>query len=198
MATLAEKIDALLPQTQCTQCGYDGCMPYADAIAVGQADINRCPPGGDAGIKALGALLSRVVLPLDPALRPHLPHRVAVIDEAACIGCAKCLPPCPTDAIVGANKFMHSVVNALCTGCELCIAVCPVDCIRMADDPVHPAMGGPLKSPPRSAAVGTNAARAVPRSSRLNSRLPKKCSLSFMIGPPIEPPKSRRLNSSLG
>ena len=140
MATLAEKIDALLPQTQCTQCGYDGCMPYADAIAVGQADINRCPPGGDAGIKALGALLSRVVLPLDPALRPHLPHRVAVIDEAACIGCAKCLPPCPTDAIVGANKFMHAVIAELCTGCELCIAVCPVDCIRMADDPVHPAM----------------------------------------------------------
>ena len=140
MPTLAEKIDALLPQTQCTQCGYAGCMPYAEAIAAGQAAINRCPPGGDKGIAALGALLSRAISPLDSALRPHLPHRIAIIDEAACIGCAKCLPPCPTDAIVGANKFMHSVINDLCTGCELCIAMCPVDCIRMANDLKHPAM----------------------------------------------------------
>ena len=140
MQTLAEKIDALLPQTQCTQCGFDGCMPYAEAIVAGQADINRCPPGGDKGIAELGALLSRQVLPLDSTLRPHLPHRIAVIDEAACIGCAKCLPPCPTDAIIGANKFMHSVINELCTSCELCVAVCPVDCIRLVEDPAYPAM----------------------------------------------------------
>lgn len=140
MPTLAEKIDALLPQTQCTQCGFDGCMPYAEAVATGQANINRCPPGGDDGIVALATLLSRAVLSLDSALRPHLPHRIAIIDEATCIGCAKCLPPCPTNAIVGANKFMHSVINELCTGCELCIAVCPVDCIRMANDVAHPAM----------------------------------------------------------
>ncbi len=141
-ATLAEKIDALLPQTQCTQCGYQGCMPYAEAIAAGGADINRCPPGGDAGIAALAALLSRSALPLDISFGLHQPYRIAVIDEDTCIGCAKCLPPCPTDAIIGASKFMHTVVASLCTGCELCIAPCPVDCIRMVEDPNYPVMMG--------------------------------------------------------
>ena len=141
--TLARQIDELLPQTQCTKCGYQGCMPYAEAIATGSAEINRCPPGGDAGIAALAALLSRAPLPLDADCGTHLPHRVALIDEEACIGCAKCLPPCPTDAIVGASKFMHTVVAALCTGCELCIAPCPVDCIRMIEDPNHLAMMPP-------------------------------------------------------
>ena len=140
MATLSQQIDALLPQTQCTQCGYDGCMPYADAIAADGAEINRCPPGGDAGIHALAVLLSRPVIPLDGALRPPMPHRVAVIDEARCIGCAKCLAPCPTDAIVGASKFMHSVIASLCTGCELCIPPCPVDCIRMEENAAYPVM----------------------------------------------------------
>ena len=142
-STLAQQIDELLPQTQCTKCGYQGCMPYAEAIATGSAEINRCPPGGDAGIAALAALLSRAALPLDADCGTHLPHRVALIDEEACIGCAKCLPPCPTDAIVGASKFMHTVVAALCTGCELCIAPCPVDCISMIEDPSHPAMMSP-------------------------------------------------------
>ena len=140
MPTLAEKIDALLPQTQCTQCGYAGCMPYADAIAAGEADINRCPPGGDAGVIALAKLLSRNVIALDPTRGLHLPHRVAVTDEDTCIGCGKCLRPCPTDAIIGTSKFMHSVVASLCTGCELCIPPCPVDCIRMAQDPRFPVM----------------------------------------------------------
>ena len=140
---LAQKIDALLPQTQCKQCGYDGCMPYADAIATGNTEINRCPPGGDAGIQTLAALLSRAVIPLDGALRPHVPHRIAVIDEARCIGCAKCLAPCPTDAIIGASKFMHSVIASVCTGCELCIPPCPVDCIRMEENPAYPAMLNP-------------------------------------------------------
>ena len=138
--SLAQRIDNLLPQTQCTQCGYQGCMPYAEAIAADEAEINRCPPGGDAGIEALAALLSRPRLPLDLSRGLHYPHRVALIDEAACIGCAKCLAPCPTDAIIGASKFMHTVVASLCTGCELCISPCPVDCIRMVEDPNFPAM----------------------------------------------------------
>ena len=127
----ADDIDALLPQTQCTRCGYQGCRPYAEAIARGEADINQCPPGGAATIAALASLLHREPLPLNPANGVEGPPLVALIDEATCIGCAKCLPPCPVDAIVGARKQMHTVVAALCTGCELCIAPCPVDCISM-------------------------------------------------------------------
>ncbi len=127
----AEDIDALLPQTQCTRCGYPGCRPYAEAIARGEAAINQCPPGGATTIAALAKLLSREPLPLDPANGREEPPRVALIDENACIGCAKCLPPCPVDAIVGARKHMHTVVMELCTGCELCVAPCPVDCIAM-------------------------------------------------------------------
>jgi electron transport complex protein RnfB len=137
---LVEKIDALLPQTQCTQCGYEGCMPYAEAIAAGEAEINRCPPGGDAGVRALATLLSRDIIALDTTRGPHLPHRIAIIDEEICIGCGKCLRPCPTDAIIGTNKYMHTVIASLCTGCELCIPPCPVDCIRMEQNPDFPAM----------------------------------------------------------
>jgi Na+-translocating ferredoxin:NAD+ oxidoreductase subunit B len=138
--TLAEKIDVLLPQTQCTKCGYDGCMPYAEAIANNGAAINRCPPGGDKGISALAVLLDQPIVPLDPDCGAHTSHRVAMIDEAACIGCAKCLKPCPTDAIIGANKFMHTVIASLCTGCELCIPPCPVDCITMVEDKNYPVL----------------------------------------------------------
>ena len=140
MPTLAEKIDGILPQTQCTLCGYQGCMPYAEAIAAGDAAINRCPPGGLAGIKALSVLLGAKVIALDTTRGLHQPHRVAVIDEDVCIGCGKCLKPCPTDAIIGTNKFMHTVVASLCTGCELCIPPCPVDCIRMEQSPDFPVM----------------------------------------------------------
>jgi Na+-translocating ferredoxin:NAD+ oxidoreductase subunit B len=125
-------IDALLPQTQCTRCGYQGCLPYATAIAQGTA-INQCPPGGAATIEALARLLGRAVLPLNPDNGVESPLRVALIDETRCIGCAKCLPPCPVDAIVGAPRFMHTVAAQLCTGCELCIAPCPVDCITMVE-----------------------------------------------------------------
>ena len=141
----ADDIDALLPQTQCTRCGYQGCRPYAEAIARGEAEINQCPPGGGATIAGLAALLSRDALPLNPAHGAEGPPLVALIDETACIGCAKCLPPCPVDAIIGARKQMHTVVVELCTGCELCIAPCPVDCISMvprtslADAPAAPA-----------------------------------------------------------
>lgn len=127
----AEDIDALLPQTQCGRCGYAGCRPYAEALHRGEAQINRCPPGGAATVNALATLLDRVPLPLDPACGTEGPALVAVIDESACIGCAKCLPPCPVDAIIGARKHLHTVVPDLCTGCELCVAPCPVDCISM-------------------------------------------------------------------
>jgi electron transport complex protein RnfB len=127
----AEEIDALLPQTQCTRCGYDGCRPYAEAIASGLAQINQCPPGGSATITALSSLLSRPAPPLNPENGVEGPALVAIIDEDRCIGCLKCLPPCPVDAIVGARKLMHTVVSDLCTGCELCVSPCPVDCITM-------------------------------------------------------------------
>ncbi|HET9836093.1 MAG TPA: electron transport complex subunit RsxB [Rhodanobacteraceae bacterium] len=130
-ATLADRIDALLPQTQCTRCGYPACRPYAEAIARGEAPINRCPPGGDAGIRALSVLTGRPVQPLDPACGTESLPQVAFIDEDACIGCTKCIQACPVDAIVGASKLMHTIVPELCTGCELCIPPCPVDCIAM-------------------------------------------------------------------
>jgi len=130
-AISAEVIDALLPQTQCTRCGYAGCRPYADAIVTGEAQINQCPPGGAATIDALARLLGREPLALNPANGVEGPLTVAQVDEDHCIGCAKCLPPCPVDAIVGARKQMHTVLVETCTGCELCIAPCPVDCIVM-------------------------------------------------------------------
>lgn len=126
-----DDIDALLPQTQCTRCGYPGCRPYAEAILAAAAEINQCPPGGSATIAALAALLGRPVLPLNPDQGAEGPLLVARIDEDACIGCARCLPPCPVDAILGAHKHMHTVLASVCTGCELCVAPCPVDCIRM-------------------------------------------------------------------
>ncbi len=132
MSTLAQRIDALLPQTQCTQCGYDGCRPYSEAIAAGEADINQCPPGGDAGIAMLAALLAREPKPLNPANGLYRPPQVAMIDEEVCIGCTKCIQACPVDAIVGASKLMHTVIASWCTGCELCIPPCPVDCIALA------------------------------------------------------------------
>jgi electron transport complex protein RnfB len=127
----AAAIDALLPQTQCTRCGHAGCRPYAEAIRRGEAEIDQCPPGGAAVISALATLLGRAPRPLNPAHGVEGPPPLAHIDERACIGCAKCLPSCPVDAIIGARKHMHTVVMELCTGCELCIAPCPVDCITL-------------------------------------------------------------------
>jgi electron transport complex protein RnfB len=127
----AAAIDALLPQTQCTRCGYDGCLPYAEAIARGEAGINQCPPGGTETIVALAALTGMPVTPLNGDNGLESAPTVAFIDEDRCIGCAKCLPPCPVDAIVGAPRRMHTVIAELCTGCELCVAPCPVDCIMM-------------------------------------------------------------------
>jgi electron transport complex protein RnfB len=132
---IAARIDALLPQTQCTRCGYPGCKPYAEAIAGGAAEINQCPPGGSATIAALAALLKRPVLALNPLNGVESAPRVAWIDETRCIGCARCLAPCPVDAIVGAPKYMHTVLGAHCTGCELCLPPCPVDCIELRPGP---------------------------------------------------------------
>lgn len=137
--SLAARIDALLPQTQCTRCGYPTCGAYADAIAAGETDINHCPPGGADGVAALAALLGRATKSLDPANGIEAPPLVAVIDEAVCIGCTKCIQACPVDAIVGAAKRMHTIVAAECTGCELCLPPCPVDCIALVaigDEPL--------------------------------------------------------------
>jgi len=124
---LVEQVNELLPQTQCAQCGYPGCRPYAAAVVDGSAAINLCPPGGDDTIRRLARLLGREVIPLAESVIPA----VAVIDEPACIGCFHCRNACPVDAIVGAHQFMHTVIASECTGCELCIAPCPVDCITM-------------------------------------------------------------------
>jgi electron transport complex protein RnfB len=127
---LIDKIDAVLPQTQCGQCGYPGCKPYATAIAAGEAEINKCPPGGEEGIHKLADLLGREFIPFGEGAAPKA-KSVAFIDENTCIGCTLCIQACPVDAIVGAAKQMHTIVSLECTGCELCIAPCPVDCISM-------------------------------------------------------------------
>ena len=132
-ASLAARIDALLPQTQCTRCGYPDCRAYAQAIADGAADINRCPPGGAEGIVRLAALTGLPTKPLDPQRGTEAPRALAVIDEDWCIGCTLCIKACPVDCIVGASKQMHTVIDDQCTGCELCVPVCPVDCIAMVE-----------------------------------------------------------------
>jgi len=137
---IVEKIDALLPQTQCGQCKYPGCKPYAQAIAQGEADINQCPPGGEQTITALANLLGIESKALNTEFGEIKAPAVAFIIEQDCIGCVKCIPPCPVDAILGASKQMHTVISAECTGCELCIAPCPVDCIIMVtqkNKPTH-------------------------------------------------------------
>ena len=135
---LINQIDRLLPQTQCTRCGYPACRPYAEAIANGEADIDQCPPGGQSGVDALATLLERNSKPLNPAFGLETPPAVALIDEDVCIGCTKCIQACPVDAIVGAAKRMHTIIVAECTGCELCIPPCPVDCIAMIETVAQP------------------------------------------------------------
>ncbi|WP_368564872.1 Rnf electron transport complex subunit RnfB [Pseudoxanthomonas sp. UTMC 1351] len=128
---LTERLDRLLPQTQCGQCGFDGCRPYAEAMARGEAQVDRCPPGGDDGARLLSNVLGVSPLPYDRSRGVHKEPEVAVIVEADCIGCTKCIQVCPVDAIIGGAKHMHVVIEPLCTGCELCVPACPVDCIRM-------------------------------------------------------------------
>ena len=131
MNPLAGRINAVLPQTQCTRCGYPDCAGYARAVADGEAGINQCPPGGAEGIERLASITGQVVQPLDPRFGIEGPLTVAVIDEDWCIGCTLCIKACPTDAIIGTNKRMHTVIEPYCTGCELCLPVCPVDCISL-------------------------------------------------------------------
>jgi Na+-translocating ferredoxin:NAD+ oxidoreductase subunit B len=149
---VADAIDRLLPQTQCAQCGFPGCRPYAEAIARGEADIDRCPPGGAAGVAALARLLGRDPMPLDASCGAEKPPQVVRVDEALCIGCTKCIQACPVDAIVGAPKKMHAILEDECTGCELCLPPCPVDCLVVV--PRAPAL-------PRRA-IGTRATRPAP------------------------------------
>ena len=166
----AQVIDALLPQTQCTRCGYSGCLPYAQAIAAGSAEINQCPPGGEATIAALANLLGRPALPLNPLYGTEELPRVALIDEEACIGCAKCLAPCPVDAILGAHRYMHTVLPQLCTGCELCIAPCPVDCIRMVPRAL-------LAAAPPAPVAAENRARFTAHNERIAQRAGARAAL---------------------
>lgn len=135
---IAEQIDALLPQTQCGQCSYGGCRPYAEAIAKGEAEINLCPPGGEVTVIALAELLGRDPLPLDDEAAAEKPKALARIIEKDCIGCTLCIQACPVDAILGAAKQMHTVIESECTGCELCIPPCPVECIVM--EPITPTL----------------------------------------------------------
>ena len=131
-ATLARRLDDALPQTQCTRCAYADCRHYAEAMARGEASINRCPPGGAEGVARLAAITGQSIQPIDEACGREGPRLMATIDEAWCIGCTLCLAACPVDAIAGANKLMHTVIEPLCTGCELCVPACPVDCISLA------------------------------------------------------------------
>ena len=130
-ADIAARLDDVLPQTQCTRCGYPDCRGYAQAIAQGEAGINQCPPGGAEGITRLAGLTGQAPIALNPAHGVEGPRKMVVIDEAWCIGCTLCIKACPVDCIVGAPKLMHTVIESLCTGCELCIPVCPVDCIAL-------------------------------------------------------------------
>jgi electron transport complex protein RnfB len=172
MTTLStDGVDALLPQTQCTRCGYPDCRGYAEAIVRREADINQCPPGGTETILALADLTGRAVSPLNQDNGLELAPKVAFIDEERCIGCTKCLPPCPVDAIVGARQRMHTVIAAACTGCELCVAPCPVDCIVMI-----PLLASPLPSLTLPAAEASRA-RYEAHTARITRRAAERAAL---------------------
>jgi electron transport complex protein RnfB len=175
---LTERIDAELPQTQCTQCGYDGCRPYAEAVARGEAAINRCPPGGEAGVEALAQLLGQPVIPLaeDVQTPPERPQ-VAMIDESVCIGCTRCLDACPVDAIVGAAQQMHTVIGDECNGCGLCLPPCPVDCIDLVPDP-DPTPPRAYREHYRARYAARNARRAERQSRRERERAAKRARIA--------------------
>ncbi len=171
--TLAERLNAVLPQTQCTRCGFPDCASYAQAMASGEAAINQCPPGGAEGIARLATITGQPATDLNPLHGQEGPRSVAVIDEAWCIGCTLCLPVCPTDAILGSNKHMHTVIEAHCTGCELCIPVCPVDCISL-DNVSGPATGWQAWSPSLADAAQDRYARHVIRLEKTDEALAQR------------------------
>lgn len=166
-----DEIDKLLPQTQCGRCGYNGCRPYAEAIAKGEADINRCPPGGEATMRELAALTGREPRPIDPECGEAPEPLVAWIREDDCIGCTRCIQACPVDAIVGAAKQMHTVIAEECTGCELCVPACPVDCIEM---PAAAPGEGQVRWPPQENDDRERADRARRRFIARNERLSRE------------------------
>jgi len=161
---VVERIDALLPQTQCGQCTYAGCRPYAEAIAAGDADINQCPPGGESTIQALADLLGRDPKPLNPEHGEHKGKTVVVIDEQVCIGCTLCIQACPVDAILGAPKQMHTVIRDECTGCDLCIPPCPVECIHVV--PVKTTIDNWIWPVPGNDMPATTATGSLPQEAR--------------------------------
>jgi electron transport complex protein RnfB len=173
-AALTDAIDALLPQTQCTKCGFQGCRPYAQAIAGGEAEINRCPPGGSALIARLARLLAREPVPLDPACGKEQPRTAAFIREEWCIGCALCIQACPVDAIVGSPKQLHTVLTAQCTGCELCVAPCPVDCIELLPLSLLAAHGSAAAQAQLNVPVAQHAQRWRARYHARNERLARE------------------------
>ncbi|WP_243436606.1 electron transport complex subunit RsxB [Burkholderia pseudomallei] len=204
--TLADRIEDLLPQTQCTKCGYDGCRPYAEAIAAGTAGYDQCPPGGAEGVARLAKLLGKPVIPLNQAHGVERARPVAFIDEQLCIGCTLCMQACPVDAIVGAPKQMHTIVAELCTGCDLCVPPCPVDCIAMipvtgertgwdawsqqqadAARARHDARG----APEARARSGRGARGGAPRGKRRAAHAPA----SSAAAPPRQPPTTRMRRS---
>jgi len=178
MATAADSdlirsLDACLPQTQCTRCGYPRCWEYAAALARGETGLNRCPPGGKATIAALAQLLSRPMAALDPACGTHEPRTRALIEEGLCIGCRKCIDVCPVDAIVGARKSMHTVLEAECNGCALCLPTCPVDCIALLPAVIAPDPDSPWPEYTRAEAARWRA-RTEARRARLARRKQKR------------------------
>ncbi len=181
---LVQAVDAWLPQTQCTQCGYSGCRPYAEAITRGEADVNQCPPGGEVTVNALAKLLNVEARPLNPKHGVHKPRAVAWIEEELCIGCTLCIQACPVDAILGAPKQMHTVLTQECTGCELCLAPCPVDCIHM----LAVAVKSPGPWPDYSRA---EADRARQRTQARMDRLPGKKAAARNIENPRRPAVAR-------
>lgn len=201
MESLITDLDAALPQTQCTRCGYPRCRDYAAAMAAGAADLNRCPPGGEPTVRMLSDLLGRPGKSLDPACGTHESRKRAVIDEAVCIGCRKCLDVCPVDAIVGARKRMHTVIAAECNGCELCLPPCPVDCIALTPVSVRPDPNSPWPEYPapetqrwrrRTEARLARLASKKPRRSRVNAATPERDRIRAEIRAAVERVRARR------